>query len=543
MSGPVTFTGIFSGIDTDSIVAKLMQLERQPLTVIENKQTEMQQRLQAFQDLSSRLSTLNSAIQSLNSLSTLGAKTATSSNTDVATISATSAAANGGFTIDSITNLARAASEAAIGISDKTADFVSGSTLSFDVGTETVTINLDEGERTLEGLRDAINTQAGDKVTATIIDTGDANDPYKLLIRSVDTGAANDISNISTDIVVTTSGGDVALSFVPGESVDGLDASFKIDGVQISRGSNTVDDVIDGVTINLKATSSNPVNVTISTDSEAIKGAVNEFISAYNNVNSLIQAQFKFDEETQTAGVLSGDFNLRQIQSSLQSMVVGGVTDADGNRYSLATIGVGIDKYSGALSLDETKFDEAVANDDKQLFLDLFLARGIPSDKRVTYVTSSDATQTGNYEINISGYDGEGNTQGTFTLDGQSYTGVGQGQYLVGPDGSPAEGLRIRIATSVTGDLGTLSFSVGVAEQFERKLAEFLAPISGTLPKLEDRLEKDIAGLGDQISAFEERLTERERQLKEQFTAAESAIASLQSQSSAFSQQLSSLSS
>ncbi|HUX07586.1 MAG TPA: flagellar filament capping protein FliD [Acidobacteriota bacterium] len=538
MSGPVTFSGIFSGIDTATIVERLMEIERQPLRVIQQEQLQTQRRLAIFKNLQSRLSSLDSAIQSLNRASTLGAKTATSSNTDVLTVSASSAAAAGSFTIDSITNLARAASEASIGVTDKTADFVSGSSFSFDVGTETVSISLSAGETTLEGLRDAINTQATGLASAAIIDTGDDNDPYKLVIRSVETGADSDISNISTDIVVSTTGGDVALSFVPAESVDGLDALFKVNDVEISRGSNTVSDVLEGVTLELKGTTGSPVTVTVARDTDTIKSEVNEFISAYNDINSLIQSQFDYNEETESAGPLSGDFTLRQIQGSLQSLVVGGIEDADGNRYSLATIGIEIDKYSGALSLDESKFNEAIANDDKQLFLDLFLARGVPSDKRVTYVSSRNATQAGNYEINITGYDGTGNAEGTFTLDGQVYTGIGEGQCLVGPEGTPAEGLRIRIASGVTGALGSVYFSVGVAEQFERRLDDFLMPISGLLPKVESRLKGDLASFADHIAAFEERLEERQRELTQQFIAAEQAIASLQSQSSSFSQQL-----
>lgn len=542
MSGPITFSGLFSGIDTATIIERLMEIERQPLLVIQQEQLETQERLAIYQNLQSRLSSLDSAILSLNSASTLGAKTATSSNTDVLTVSAGSAAAVGSFTVDSITNLARAASEASIGVTDKTADFVSGSSFSFDVGTENVSISLGAGETTLEGLRDAINTQASDLASAAIIDTGDDNDPYKLVIRSVETGEDYDISNISTDIVVSTTGGDVALSFVPGESVDGTDAVFKINGVQISRGSNTVSDVLDGVTLQLVSTTASPVTVTVANDTENIKSEVNDFITAYNSVNSLIQAQFEYNEETESAGALSGDFTLRQIQGSLQSLVVGGVEDADGNRYSLATIGIEIDKYTGALSLDDTKFADAVANDDKQLFLDLFLARGVPSDQRVSYVSSGDATQAGNYEINITGYDGDSNVEGTFTLDGNVYTGVGEGHFLVGPEDTPVEGLRIRISDGVTGALGSVFFSVGVAEQFERKLDNFLTPISGLLPRVENRLEGDIASFADQIANFEDRLAERQRILTQQFVAAEQAIASLQSQTSAFEAQLGALS-
>ena len=260
-------------------------------------------------------------------------------------------------------------------------------------------------------------------------------------------------------------------------------------------------------------------------------------------VNALIQEQFEYNEDTQSAGVLSGDSTLRQIQSSLQSMVIGGVEDADGNRYSLATIGVEIDKYTGDLSLDTDKFDDAANSEDADLFFDLLLTRGVASDSRVSYVTSSDDTIAGTYGVTVTGWDGDGNVQGYFTYNGETYAATGDGQYLIGAKDSPMEDLRVRINSGVTGDLGEIYFSVGVAEQFERRLDDYLTPIVGLLPKIEDQLEEDIADLEDQITAFEERLALREQELLAQFVEAESAIAELQNQQESITQQLAALNS
>lgn len=541
MSGPVTFSGLSSGIDTEAIINSLMQVERRPMLLMLERQQEIASHRSILQDLESYLSSLDSSVQSLNLTSTVAAKSATSSNTTALGVSVNATASVGNFSVDSITTLAKAASEASIGVQDEEADFVSGSSFSFDVGTTSYDITLTESQKTLEGLRDAINSEAGDAVTATILNTGDADDPYKLIIRSDETGEDNDISNISTDIVVTTSSGDVALSFVAEESVDAEDAVFKVNGVEISRGDNTVSDAVEGVTLQLKATTASAVTVTVSKDTDTLKSALQDFAEKYNTVNALIQAQFEFDEETGTAGLLSGDANLRQVQSTLHSMIIGGIEDADGNRYSLATIGIEMDKFTGELSLNELTFSEAASNEDADLFLDVLLARGVPSDSRVSYVTSSSETEAGDYSINVSGYDGEGNVEGTFTINGDEYTGVGNGQVLTGPEDSPAEGLRIRIATGATGDLGTVHFTVGVAEQFERQLDEYITPIVGLFAKLDSRMEEDISELSDRIEAFEDRLAITERQLTMQFIAAEQAISTLQNQTSAFQQQLATL--
>lgn len=536
MSGPVSFTGLSSGIDTQAIVEQLMAIERRPLNILELRQAETQLRLEYYQDLHSRLSALDSSVNTLNLTSTVSAKAATSSNSNVLGATAGSAASVGNFVINSITQLAKASSEASAGVQDSTAAFVSGTYFNFTVGTEDFNITLEEGQKTLEGLRDAINAEADGYATAAIINTGDADDPYKLVITSDETGEENAISGIDTDVRVTTSGGEADLTFAA--SVTAQDAVFSVNGVSVTRSSNTISDVIEGVTLELKDEAASAVTVTVSRDTEALKSALEGFIENYNEANSLIQSQFTLDPESGEAGFLSGDFTLRQVQQTLQQNVVSGVEDADGNRYSLATVGIEIDKYTGALSLNETTFNDAVENEDKDLFLDLFLARGTPSDSRVSYVRSGHETVAGTYAINVSGYDGDGNVQGTFTKDGDVITGVGEGQYLLGPDGSDADGLRIRIASGETGDLGSLYFSVGVAETMERRLDDYLTPLVGFMDKTESRLEEDILDLDDQIAAFEERLALRQQSLLQQFLAAEQAISTLQGQTSAFQQQL-----
>jgi flagellar hook-associated protein 2 len=538
--GTINFSGL-SGLDTEAIVEALLSIERRPLEQIEQQQALTQLKREFFQEISSQLGSLESAIGSLNKLSGLNAKSASSSNENVLTASATAFAQNGTFTISEITRLATNHSESFLGVADKTAQFVSGTTFDFSVNGNDYSIDvsaLAAEDQTLEGLRDAINDQAGDDVTAVIINTGDPDDPYKLSLRSNESGEEAQITGISTDIQVTTSTGSAALATVAGEQVLGENALFTFNGVEISRASNTVDDLLEGISFTLKAESASPVSITVDNDTAEIESNIQSFIDAYNEINAVIQEQFTFNPETGSAGALSGDSTLRSIQSTLQSLVVGGVADADGNRYSLGTIGIDVDSKTGELSLDSERLQEALESGDKELLLDLFMVRGTASNSDVSYVTSTDATQAGTYSINITGDDGNGNVTGTFTLNGEVFVGVGNGDILIGPEGTAAEGLKVRIANGATGDLGTLFLSVGVAEKFERQIDGYVAPITGLLPSLDDALEEQINSFNDQIEIFEERLAQRERILLAQFAAAEEALAALQSQQSAFESQL-----
>lgn len=543
MGSTINFTGL-TGFDTQAIVDALINRERQPLELIQQEQATIQQRINLFNGISSKLSSLESSISKLSTRSTVDAKDAVSSNDDVITASATAFTPVGAYTISEITQLATTHSEAFTAIADKAATFVSGTTFDFTVNSTNYSIDvsaLDPSEQTLDGLASAINTEAGDDVSAVVINTGDADDPYKLVLQSKETGADSQITGISTDIQVTTSSGTAALATVPGEQVLGKDASFVFNGITITRDSNTVDDLVEGLTLNLQDETNSPVTITVSRDTSAIQADLEAFIEDYNSLNQDIQAQFQVDPETGFAGPLSGDFTLRQIQSTLQSIIVSGVTDADGNRYSIGSIGVDIDKTTGDLSLDTDRFNDAINNEDKELFLDLLTDRGVASNTNVRFVTSTDETQTGEYSLTITGTDGNGNVEGFFSLDGNDFTGVGNGTFLTGPEGTAAEGLRVEILNGATGSLGTISYSQGVAAQLERAIDDFITPITGLLPKLEGRLEDDIENLNDQILAFEERLAERERILTNQFLAAEEAIAALQAQQSAFNAQAANL--
>ena len=543
MGSTINFAGL-TGIDTQAIVEALMQRERIPLQQLQEQQATIERKKAYFQDIDSKLSSLESAIGDLASASKLAAKKASSSSSSDIEATATSFAQTGSYTISEVTNLATSHSEAFIAISDQTAQFDAGTFFDFEVNGNSYSIDLtslDASQQDLEGLRDEINRVAGDDVSAFILNTGDSDDPYKLILQSKETGEEARITNLSTDIDATTSSGVADFDTVGSEQVLGQNASFVFNGVTVERATNSVNDLIEGLTLELKDETTSNVTITVSSDSESIKEDIEDFVSKYNAVNAIFQSEFTVNPETGFAGELSGDATLRGIQSNMQSLVVSGVADAEGNRYSLATVGIEVDKDTGNLSFDSSKFDEAMASDDKDLMLDLFTAYGTTTSNDFSYVSSNSESEAGAYDINITGYDGDGNVQGTFTFNGTTYTGLGTGQLLVGPSDSPAEGIKIRVDSGATGSLGTLNFSVGVGEALERKIHSYTAPVYGLFSKMESRFDDDLKLMDDQIAAFELRLETTERNFKAQFLAAEEAMSALQSQQEAFAAQAANL--
>lgn len=237
---------------------------------------------------------------------------------------------------------------------------------------------------TLIDLRDAINDAASQKglgINATIVNTGAYSSVtntitglpeivggYKLMISSKETGKANEF---------TISGG-LASPGVFGwdDTQEAQDAQLTINNITINSSSNTVKDAIEGVTINLKnVTKENEtVKIEIGIDNDTIVSAVKDMISAYNAVSSFINAQFNYSTTSSTdslgqkqmtvsAGPLSGDATLRSIQSTLQSLLSGGIMSGESYAYrSITQVGITYDK-DGSLSLDEAKLKEALSKD------------------------------------------------------------------------------------------------------------------------------------------------------------------------------------
>ena len=187
----------------------------------------------------------------------------------------------------------------------------------------------------------------------------------------------------------------------------GQDAVIKIDGTTITSSSNAIDDVISGVTLNLKTVESGKsVDLNISRDYDTIKSSVQGLLDTYNDVLMDINEQFYYDEETQTAGLLQGDATLSSIKSSLQNIVVSAITGLPTTINALSLIGINSEidfndhKNDGKLSIDDDDFMDALEDN----FADvrrIFVAEGTTTDGDVEYIYHTNDTVAGTWDINI----------------------------------------------------------------------------------------------------------------------------------------------
>ncbi len=410
---------ISGGLDVQSIVDQLIAVESEPVTRMQTQTTTLQKKVSAFQSINTKLASLLDGVNSVLyadetvpyytpgafadrfSHSVFAKRSVTSSDENVITAVSSKGTASGSFEI-SVSGLARAESKASDNFADTGTTLTGTGTLVFTVGSESpVTVNIDSSNNTLQGIRDAIN-RADAGVTATIINDGSAN-PYRLVISSDKTGTAN-----AYTVQDNLSGGQ-ALNLT--QKVAATNAEFEVNGIAVSKSSNTVTDVIDGVSFTLHDKTTAPVTVAVDNDVDGIVAALQQLVSAYNDVNSAIDAQSKYNADTKTAGILSGDATLRSIKNKIQELFRQSVAN-DFTSYSvLSQVGLRFNN-DGSLTLDESKLRDAIDKDVSSVAA-LFLGDGAISDGRVTYNSQTSQTQAGTYGIAVTGLAQQGAVTGS----------------------------------------------------------------------------------------------------------------------------------
>ena len=201
------------------------------------------------------------------------------------------------------------------------------------------------------------------------------------------------------------------------QTAEGKDASVKINGTTITSSTNVITDVISGVTINLKKIESgSQVDLNISRNLDSIKSSVQSFTGKYNEILEYINDQFEWDEDTESAGVLSGDGTLSSIKSSLQNIVISTIKDLPTDMNALSLIGINSD-MSGVLSLNDSDFTDALVSDFAGVRR-IFVAEGTTTDGDISYISHTRETVAGDYAVAITTAAEQAIVTGTKDLSG-----------------------------------------------------------------------------------------------------------------------------
>ena len=447
--------GIGSNLDVNSIVSQLMALERRPLAALDRKEAGFQAQLTAYGTLKGALSSFQAAVKALAVPARFTASKASVADTTVLSASAGSGAAAGSYGIE-VTALAQAhklktgatfaSTSETLGSGTLTIQFgaYSGGAFTANADKAAVSVAIAAGQSSLAGVRDAINA-ANAGVTAGIVNDGSGN---LLVLSSKDSGVANalkvtvadddgnhtDAAGLSRLAYDASTGGTANMA----QTQAAQNAAAIIDGITVSKASNTIADAIEGVTLNLlKTNAGSSTTLTVARDTAGIKGAVESFVKSYNDAAKALKDLSAYNAATKQGAVLQGDGTVRTIQSQLRAVLNGALTTAGGGLTTLSEIGVAFQK-DGTLALDATKLQKVMDDPTKDLST-LFAAVGKPTDSLVAFSGSTADTRAGRYAVNVTQLATQGKAVGAVTLGGATVITAGVNDTLtVSIDGSAA---------------------------------------------------------------------------------------------------------
>lgn len=434
-----------SGLDVASIVSQLMTVEQRPLTALATKEAGIQAKLSALGTIKSALSGFQSAATALSDLSKFQKMTAASSDSTMLTASALSTAATGSYTL-SVSSLAQAQQLVATGQTSQTSAIGAGAatTLTFDFGTisggtlssgkytgstftsnggGTKTVTIGSTNNSLQGIRDAINA-ANIGVTASIVNDGSGT-PYRLTLSSNSQGANNSIKiSVAGDAAISSLlAHDPANNTGQGltETSTAQNANFTVNGVAVSKSSNTVTDAISGVTLNLLQKTTTPVTLSVNRDTTSISSTISSFISSYNDLHKAIASVASYNSSTKQAGILQGDFAVNSTISQINRALNTAISTA-GSLSTLSQVGVSFQK-DGTLSLDSAKLSAAISSSPNDIAA-LFATVGSATDSLVSYSSAASSVKPGTYAVKVTQLATQGNVTGLAAAGLTITTGV-----------------------------------------------------------------------------------------------------------------------
>ena len=377
--GSITSTGIGSGLDVKSILTQLMAVEQRPLTLLRNQATDLNTRLSSVGKMQGYFASLRDKANALTGTTLWGSTLASSTDASAVKVSTSTGAVAGNYAVNvsrlalgqTLTGTAMPSSASTLNAGTLTIElgsYGSGSPaadFTAKAGSAAVNILIDAGNTSLAGIRDKINA-AGAGVTATIITDASG---ARLSLRSQQTGAESafrvsasettDDGNAATGL--SALGFDATAASSPMQrTMAAVNADLSINGIAITSASNTLSNVVDGMTLSLLKTTTGNVDIGVISDTASVKTAVTDFVTAFNTLASFIKAQTDYNADNKTSGVLQGDQSTLALQSQLRAVLNEG-SSATASWSRLSDIGLAL-KSDGTLDTNTTKLDNALGN-------------------------------------------------------------------------------------------------------------------------------------------------------------------------------------
>ena len=366
-SATISSSGIGSGLNVSQIVTALMDAEKGPLNSINKSISTDNAQISAYGSISSQISSFQSAIAGLITPSTIKATTASSSGTSVLSVSNDGTALAGEYKITDVT----LASPQVLTSNISTTSYTSinssiGTTGSITISGTTIT----PISYTVAGLVEAINNANISGVSATMTNLGTSAAPdYQIrIVNTSDT--AKTITLSQTDSVADFTG----LAF---SSADAVAGSLTINGTTVSRSSNTITDLVPGLTINLVGAGNS--TITVAQDNSALSSKISGFVTAFNALDKSLKDISSYDANAKKGAALYGDSAINSLRREIRSIITSTLgVDSTTSYNRLSQVGVSF-KSDGTLSLDSTALNTAISTNFNKV-AKLFSGTGVSTD-------------------------------------------------------------------------------------------------------------------------------------------------------------------
>ncbi|MFW5498009.1 MULTISPECIES: flagellar filament capping protein FliD [unclassified Maridesulfovibrio] len=559
-SGNINFTGLGSGTDFQSLIDGLIKLERVHINRLESWKSSWSDKVEKFQELNTALLGLQTTLKSMDTLDEFMSKTVTTSDSGTLTATASAEALVSSHAIEIDQLAANDIHVTDSGVSSLTESiFSSTGEFTFTYGSETITLSNISAGTSLQGFVNLINSHVDsrEKIRATTINDGTS---YHLQIYGLDLGADNQVS-IDNTVGMVFSKNDFD------ETQNAVNSQIKVDGYPpapgdwIERDTNTVSDVIDGVTLNLKNTNAagQTTAIGIVTDNEGMKENVQKFVDQNNEIRQMIKDLTSVTTSSDSAkgSILTGNYGVellvgQRMKDIIASKGIGfswyeelSNGDFTGDRYSaLSQLGIMTNADSGGanmglLELDTEKLNEALDADPMAVAM-LFAANyeGVSDSPNVQYVSHiNGTTKAGDYNVQ---YEVSGGQIISATINGQTAAIDAANWQITGAGGTDAAGMAIRVENRADGVYGNSNSDASDAINVHLKLGktgemvealEDMTGDSGPLEILQDNYDTIMRNIDKKIESEEDRIALKKRMLTEKYARLDALLGNYQGKS------------
>jgi flagellar hook-associated protein 2 len=348
----ISFSGLSTGLDTNALVEQLLALELIPARQLETRKSNTGRRITVVNDLVAKLKALKSATAAIDTPAEIRSVAASSSDPTKVAVASSGAAQPGQFSLR-VNSLAQTHTSATAVFASSDAGAAGAGILGIKVGSGAEVQISFSGADSLAAIAQRINDDVAG-VQAQLIDTGSG---FRISLTSDDSGAANALS-------FTEVGASLGLLAPESVLVAAQDASFTLNGIPMTRSSNTVSDAAPGLTFTLldeHVVGDATTQVSVTRDPEGTKTKLQSMVDSFNALADVVNSQMSYGGVTRGGDTLFGDSTVRGLQRRLSDLAVTAYPHGD-DTVSLGQLGIRLGR-DGRLTIDPVALAAAVAKD------------------------------------------------------------------------------------------------------------------------------------------------------------------------------------